>query len=262
MGQITIDPKRTILFAGAGISVPLGLPSWDELISEIGRQLDFDPRVFKLYGTPLSLAEYFVIKRGSIGPLRSWMDVAWHSNVDITKSPLHEKIVKAGFKKIYTTNYDRWIERACEHWGVIYRKVVSVNDIGAVRPGELEIVKFHGDFDNDETLVLTESSYFSRMDFQSPLDVMLRADVLRYSVLFIGYSLTDINMRYLFHKVSDIWRMVPDKTARPPVYIFMVKPNPVAEAAFIQWGITPILISGATSPDGGLVEFIDTIGKA
>src|SRR5262249_48388693 len=148
----------------------------------------------KLFGTYLSLAEFYELERGSIGSLRSWMDVNWHQKeIKVSNSEVHEAIVRAGFRKIYTTNFDRWIERACEHWGIRYRKLLTVNDMMVKNDDSLEIVKFHGDFDDDKTLVLTETSYLERLNFESPIDLMLRADVLRYPVLFIGYRLLDIN---------------------------------------------------------------------
>lgn len=39
----------------------------------------------------------------------------------------------------------------------------------------------------------------------SPLDIKLRADALGKSILFIGYSLTDINIRYLLYKLHIQW---------------------------------------------------------
>jgi len=65
---------RLIPFVGAGLSIPLGLPSWSRLMDIIARQLGYDPEVFKLNGTNLQLAEYYVATKGSIGPLRSEMD--------------------------------------------------------------------------------------------------------------------------------------------------------------------------------------------
>jgi hypothetical protein len=92
---------------GAGVSTILGLPSWERLIEEIAQQLGYDPRVFKLLGTHLALAEFYELEHGSIGSLRSWMDVNWHQKgVDVSTSEVHEAIVKAGFRKIYTTPAD------------------------------------------------------------------------------------------------------------------------------------------------------------
>src|SRR4029077_3027047 len=126
--------------------------------------------------------------------------------VDVSTSEVHEAIVKAGFRKIYTTNFDRWIEHACKHWRIRYRKILTVNDLASKQDGSLEVVKFHGDFDDDKTLVLTETSYFERLDFEAPIDLMLRADVLRHPVLFIGYSLSDINVRSLSHRLAKVWK--------------------------------------------------------
>jgi SIR2-like domain len=203
-----------------------------------------------------SLAEFYEIERGSIGPLRSWMDVHWHGKeIEVGTSEVHEAIVRAGFRKIYTTNFDRWIEKACDHWQVKYRKILTVKDLTARQQGELEIVKFHGDFEDDATLVLTKSSYFERLNFESPLDQMLRADVLRHPVLFVGYSLLDINVRYLFHKLSKIWTAAGSHVERPASHIFMMTPNPVEEAIFKRWGINP-LVEDKGSPMEGLRDFI------
>jgi len=251
-----IDPSNTILFVGAGVSAILGLPSWSQLIDEIAELLGYDPRVFRLLGTPLSLAEFFELEHGSIGPLRSRMDVNWHRNdVDISKSEVHEALVKAKFSKIYTTNFDRWIERACEHWGVPYRKILTANDLVLRQADALEIVKFHGDFDDDETLVLTETSYFERLDFESPLDLMLRADILRHPVLFIGYSLSDINVRYLFYRLSKVSKQARLNAVRPDSYIYMSNPNPVEEKIFRNWGISPV-VDSTGDPTTGLRDFL------
>jgi hypothetical protein len=261
MYDVKIDVENTILFVGAGVSMHLGLPSWQQLIEEIAKQLKYNPRIFKLFGTPLSLAEYYELEHGSIGPLRSWMDQEWHhKGIDVSKSEVHEVIAKSGFRKIYTINFDRWLERACEHWGISFRKILTANDLALRQDGALEIVKFHGDFDDDKSLVLTESSYLERLNFESPLDLMLRSDVLRHPVLFLGYSLADINVRYLFHKLARIWRDAGLSSARPTSYIFMANPNPVEERIFDKWGIAPIVDKSGLAAKG-LTDFLKSIAN-
>jgi hypothetical protein len=259
MSAPDIKPAETILFAGAGLSMGLGLPSWSGLIGKIGLELEFDPDIFCGLGNSLALAEFYQLKKGSIGPLRSALDVQWHDpKIDVGVSIAHKLIVELGFPRIYTTNFDKWIEKAFVHWGVPYHKIINVNDIAGSRPGRTDIVKFHGDFDQEDSLVLTESSYFDRLEFESPLDILLRADALYRPILFIGYSLTDMNMRYLFHKLSKIWEAAKISTARKASYIFMSHPNPVDEALFAKWGITPIVDpKGGTA---GLVEFLQSVG--
>jgi NAD-dependent SIR2 family protein deacetylase len=117
MGKLGIDPKQTILFVGAGASIQLGLPSWTSLLGDIGKQLAFDPDIFRGFSTNLALAEYYQIKKGSLRGLAKLLDKKWHaSTVSVAKSRLHRLIVMSEFARIYTTNFDRWLERAFEHW--------------------------------------------------------------------------------------------------------------------------------------------------
>jgi SIR2-like domain len=254
-----IAPSETILFVGAGLSMHLGLPSWAGLIGKLGEELNFDVDIFRGLGSPLALAEYYQLEKGSIGPLRSLLDVEWHHpTIHIDSSIAHKLIVELGFPRIYTTNFDRWIEKSFEHWAVPYHKIINVNDIAGSKAGCTDIVKFHGDFDQDDTLVLTESSYFDRLEFESPLDILLRADALYRPILFIGYSLSDVNIRYLFHKLWKIWESAKISTARKKSHIFMSRPNPVEEALFAKWGITPIVDDKGGKV--GLIEFLSSLG--
>jgi hypothetical protein len=231
---------RLILFVGAGVSASIGLPPWKRLIDEIAVQLDYDPDVFSTYGNYLALAEYYRIKKGNIGALRSWMDREWHRHIDIRQSHIHRLIVEGRFSDIYTTNYDRWLEYAHDAFGKPYVKIANAADLAKARAGLRSIVKFHGDFDDDATIVLDESSYYERLQFETPLDIKLRADTLSKAVLFIGYSLSDTNIRLLFHKLSKIWSAQDSLGVRPISYVFSHKPNPVQEEILSQWGIRMI----------------------
>lgn len=252
-----------ILFVGAGISRNMDVPDWNSLIDKIALEMGFDPDEFKSYGTHWDLAEYYRIKTGSIGPLRSWMDREWHSNAkEISSSKIHELIVNSAFNIIYTTNYDRWLEIAFQYYNKPYTKICSVADLTQLKENVTQIIKFHGDFDDDDSIVLDATSYYERLEFETPLDIKLRSDLLGKSVLFIGYGLSDINLRILFYKLTKLWQKNSYATTQPKSYIFMHKPNPVQKLVFEQWGISVITPEEESdSPKEATEKFLTKLNK-
>lgn len=250
---------KLMLFVGAGVSANLGLPNWNSLIEHIAKDLGYDPSIFATYGTHLALAEFYKRKRGGLGALRSWMDREWHApGTDISTSEIHRLIVKGNFPRIYTTNYDRWLEYAHDEFKVPYDKIASVADLVSVTDGRRQIVKLHGDFDADDSIVLDESSYFQRLNFDTPLDIKLRSDVLGRSVLFIGYSLNDLNIRLLFFRLTEMWGRSALASARPKSYVFTNRPNPVAEEVLRHWGIE-MIVSEEDDPKNALTDFLQKL---
>lgn len=254
----SIRQKKVILFVGAGVSKNINLPLFSELITEVAKMSGYDPEVFKTLSNYQSLVEYYQIKRKGIGDLRSFMDVQWHKqNIDILdKTTIYKNIVELDFPIIYTTNYDNWLERAFNHYQKEFVKIVGVKDFVEINNNATQIIKFHGDFSDDKSIVLTESSYFDRLDFSSPLDIKLQSDMLGMTILYIGYSLEDVNMRFLLYKLSKIWEK--HKDIRPKSYIFLTRPNEVEETILQSRGITPI-VSDFDDPKQGLTDFLERL---
>ena len=158
----------------------------------------------------------------------------------------------------YTTNYDRWLEISHAEFGVKYDRIASVADMVAVSDGNRQIIKFHGDFAADESIVLDETSYYQRLNFDTPLDIKLRNDVLSNSVLFIGYSLTDFNIRLLFYRLTEMWGNSPLASARPKSYVFTNRLNPAAEEVLRHWGIE-MIVSDEDDPKTALTDFLQEL---
>jgi hypothetical protein len=256
--QLIDDYKKgkILLFVGAGVSANLGLPTWGKLIEQLAGELGYDPDIFNTYGNYLALAEYYKIKKGNIGSLRSWMDREWHDpRIDVAKSEIHEYISKGNFPIVYTTNYDNWIEKAYDFHKVTYNKIIKVSDISESHPNQREVIKLHGDFSDDDSIVLSETSYYQRLQFETPLDIKLRSDVLGKSALFIGYSLQDINIRHLFYKLSNLWDNYGGGFVKPQSYLFSSKCNPIQEEVVKKWGIQTIN-SEIDNPGDALCDFL------
>jgi len=249
------DSGTLILFAGAGVSAGLGLPTWPELVNEMARQLGYQPEEFAGYGDYRALAEYYKLEKG-FEPLKRWMATEWHkSDIDIKQSEIHRLIVRGRFHRIYTTNFDRWIEAAHEVHGKKYLKISNVQDMTRATNNVCQIVKFHGDLDSQGPIVLDETSYFDRLSFESPLDLKLRADLLGHSVLFVGYSISDTNIRMLFYKLSKMWDRTNPAATKPLSFWFSPRSNPVAERVLAQWGIN-VLFSEQNDPTDALLSFL------
>jgi hypothetical protein len=232
--------KHLIPFVGSGLSIPLGLPSWSKLIDIIAVQLGYDPEVFKMSGDKLQLAEFYVASKGSIGPLRSEMDRLFKPDDEaIKKSRAHSALVALDLPIIYTTNYDLILERSFELKGVRYHTISNIDDIATAPPVATQIVKFHGTFNDDASLVLTESNYFDRLEFDSAIDIKLRADMLGKCLLFIGYSLNDINIRYMLYKMHKLRQQVKRGASRvPSAYLITFGVGEVQRTLLDRWDVS------------------------
>ncbi|MCH7501147.1 MAG: SIR2 family protein [Nitrospinae bacterium] len=253
----SIRNRRAILFVGAGISMNLGLPSFKELTDHLGKELEYDPEIFSLFGEDPALAEYYLINKGTLEELRLWMDKTFHNpKIEIGKSHIHKSIVELNFPIIYTTNYDRWLEKAFEYYKKNFVKIVTVSDFPKISSNSTQIIKFHGDFDNEASIVLTESSYYERMALDSPIDTKLKCDALGKTILFLGYSLSDVNVRYLLFKINQQWKNINNNENRPKSYIFLTRPNLIQQTILEKWGIIPI-ISEEDNPHDGITKFLN-----
>ena len=103
--------------------------------------------------------------------------------------------------------------------------------------------------------MLDESSYFERLYFDSPLDIKLTHDVMGNSVLFVGYSISDFNIRLLFYRLTKMWGRTGLATARPKSYLFTNRNNPVAREVLGQWGIE-MIVSEEDDPRKALADFL------
>jgi len=255
-----IRERKALLFVGAGVSMNLGVPSWGELTAHMAERLGVDAEEFARMGDDQTLAEYYATQTGSLGPLRSWMDVEWHRDAaeKVRQSDIHRLIVELAFPMIYTTNYDRYLELAHEALGVPYTKVSNISEMAWAEAGVTQIVKFHGDFEDDGSIVLTESSHFERLSLDSPLDLKFQADLIGRVALFIGYSVSDVSVRYVLYRLHKLWQRSPYSHARPKTYVFLGQPNPVQAEVLGSWGIIPIF-SESEAVGEGLRQLLESL---
>lgn len=249
---------RLIPFVGAGLSMRFGLPSWTALMGLIADELGWERDVFLESGNPMQLAQYYVsVHGGDIGPLRSLMDRAFVvPDEKLRASRAHRALAELNAPFIYTTNYDDAIERAFRLHQKPCSVISNLDDI-ADAGGGTEVVKFHGTFSDDQSLVLTESSYFERMGFEGALDIKLRADLLGRALVFLGSSFSDLNMRFLLYKLHKL-RKLGRRHSLPTAYLVTFMSNEVQRTVLKDWSVETIELD-PVDRDASMDAFLESL---
>lgn len=190
---------RAVPFLGAGCSVAhLGV-DWsglmERLLGEEARELDV-----------LHAASAFVERNGRasfMDALRSELLIA---AFDDEKGSLHLHVMGLAMGAVYTTNQDNVFEKCFEKYGRSINVVAQLTDFAKQEPFLPTLYKYHGDLSLPESVVFTSEDYQARMDRRDdPLDVRLRSDCLSKSLIFIGFSFTDPNVRNFFKHLGDVF---------------------------------------------------------
>lgn len=241
-----VREQRVIPFVGAGISAAAGLPAWEallrEIAAEVAEDIPYDEIARSTNGDLLQIAEYLYLRSDrSVGPLRLRMTTALQPPQSPVSSTPHVELVNLGAAQIYTTNFDELTEITFKRLGHGCQVVALPKDIAQASTKRTQVVKYHGDLRHDPTLVLTESSYYTRLDFESPLDLKFRSDLLGRSLLFMGYSFRDLNIRVIWFKLMQMMKDVPEGD-RPTSYMVRIEPNPVLELLYFSVGLKTIVL--------------------
>jgi hypothetical protein len=202
--------RRLIPFIGAGISMSVSWensaaatvrgPSWQEVVEHAAGELGFMPVLARIRGTDLQILEYYKIKQqGNLARLKNWLVKRLDAPDDALRdSPIHKAL--AGMTHcdtFYTTNFDDFVERSFKLNGRPCKAVVVEAEM-ARDPAVCNIIKFHGDLDHPEQMVVSETQYEKRLRLADPLDHRFVGDTLGNALLFTGYSFLDPNVSYLF----------------------------------------------------------------
>lgn len=258
---------RLIPFIGAGVSmsvswtdggIPRRGPSWKELVDEVARHLGFeDADLLRVRGTDLQILEYLRIRnQGRPGHLANWLYSAMRPPDSALKdSLLHQRLAALkNCQRIYTTNYDDFLERALTLLGRPTKAVVVEEHLTGNRD-TCEIIKFHGDLAYPDLMVLSESDYERRLKLSTPLDYKFVGDLLGNAVLFLGYSFRDNNVSYLFRLIYDQFKGLPGSSTGRRAYIAVPDPSDFETKLFAARNIEVIPISGM-NPSGEIAQLL------
>ena len=162
------NENRLVLFIGAGISADSGMPLWSEAIDKISKALDLQ----KQNDDTLKIPQYYYNSRGK-KEYNEFMRKIFKYGEDLKTTTLHKKLIGLGTNTIITTNYDHLIEKAAQENGEVMQ-VVS------------------------QDIDLPYSSNFKL------IETYIKSIIGSKIVLFVGYSLSDPDIKHIFSWVKEI----------------------------------------------------------
>ncbi len=199
----TLEPERTVLFFGAGSSIPSGAPSASELISRISSAFGIAQNGYQL-SEIASLAEMKNSRHELIKLLRE-IFIKLKPTGGLLNIPIYN------WKSIYTTNYDNLIEQSYRRKNNDISVCASDYDFSnASPPNSTKLFKIHGTIEkdivdgNNARIVITDSDYDHLSDYRKMMYARLRGDLMDAKLIIIGHSLGDRHIKDLVEKVIEI----------------------------------------------------------
>lgn len=191
-----IRKKEVVLWAGAGFSRYTNLPTGGELASKIISELPTEYHDdLKNKALPEIAEEFVMLNEGTEREL--FRILKENIDIELDRLDVHEKLTEIiQIDKIVTTNYDKLFEKA---YGSNLSVIVKNSQL-PLATRNVKLFKIHGDIDQEDTMVVTSSDYvefFTSSNSNSAVWKNIESIMNENSLLFVGYSLDDINIKVL-----------------------------------------------------------------
>lgn len=188
---------KLVVFVGAGASIDSELPSWNNLIKNFAKKLGKSQKWFTMEET-LMIPEIYYDKFGKVPYYRILKEIF---SKNYTPNAIHKELEDFKTNYVITTNYDDLIEQ----------KVNSKCDYDVIKKDEdlahsirnKMIIKMHGDLDN-QNIVLKKSDFENYEDNFPLMSTFIKGLFTTNTILFIGYSLNDPNVKKIISWIKEI----------------------------------------------------------
>ncbi len=191
-----IDTNKLVVFAGAGISIDAGVPSWSVLIDEMKLEIDI-PQNEQDY---LRIAQMYFNERQQKEMIEKVRSVLKHKKVRYNE--IHEEIFKLNPDHILTTNFDDLLEQVVKKESLPFSVVTKDQEFPYALNTHL-LVKIHGDLNNTD-IVLKEDDFINYSTNHPLIEAFLKSLFASKVVLFIGYGFSDIDLKSIIQSVRNI----------------------------------------------------------
>ncbi|WP_181712803.1 SIR2 family protein [Vibrio tarriae] len=200
-----LDEGSASIFAGAGLSIPLGFVNWTDLMEEIAQDLGLD---VKIESDLVSLAQFHVNENRNRAKLNR--KILEEFTADTAESENHRIIARLPISSVWTTNYDEIIERSFLNQGKVPDTKYNNKQLLSNKPKrDVVIYKMHGDVSHPSDAIITKEQYESYHQTHEPFINALSGELITKTFLFLGFSFTDPNLDYVLSRLN--FRFKEDK---------------------------------------------------
>ena len=190
------------MFFGAGLSTPLGIPTWKSLLEPLAQRLHLDIEKQHDY---FALSQYYENMYGK-PDLRKYIGNSLFSFK--TENDVLEKILKLNLRTIWTTNFDTSIERILQKNFIRHQVINSDRCLANITSSDATIVyKLNGDCNDLEHIVITTEDWETYEETHPTMMTFLKKELVSNTFLFYGYSFQD---NLIKSTLSSIKRFVGD----------------------------------------------------
>lgn len=225
------------LFVGSGLTRRyFNLPEWDGLLRQMVSQFNQDNLAYRAYqdkanfrDTPYGInptiasfieedfnrkwfedstirfVDEYNMKKIEKGctPFKAEIAQYIKNNSELDKEYKHEvtllrNIAKKSIAGIITTNYDLFFEKYLSE----YKVFIGQNELlFSQLQGIAEIYKIHGSVSDPQTIIINENDYKEFKEQKEYLAAKLLTIFMEYPIIFIGYSISDSNIRDILSSI-------------------------------------------------------------
>ncbi|SEL76750.1 SIR2-like domain-containing protein [Butyrivibrio sp. ob235] len=201
-------------FVGAGVSKLAGAPGWGELISDISVKLGIKPKKEYTPEDYLKIPQMYYYSLEDKDEYYKFVE----SKIDgkeLMPTPIHKEMFDLNPVSFITTNYDTLLEDAAAKFCQILRVVARDKDVPSIA-GDRYILKIHGDFRN-KNFVLKEEDYLNYSEKFKLIETLLKSIFSTNTVVFIGYSLGDYNIKLILNWAKELLK----EDFRKPIFLYV-----------------------------------------
>lgn len=234
--RLALAKDRWLPLIGAGLSANATTadgrrpPAWQQLGQEFAKELEVDAvnpidalSAFQsMYDRPYlinRLSEFLLVDH-------------------VEPGEVHQAFAQLPFDMIVTTNFDFLIEQSYREQRRPCLPLLGESQLTiARRPEATYLLKFHGDINHPDSLVLTEDDYDGFLQRHPVLTTFLSSLFLNREPVLIGYSLDDPDLREILTLLRE--RLGPMTRA---VWAILATDPDGTEPKFLRRGLKPIVL--------------------